>query len=817
MPFLEDVLRDMRFAVRQLRKSPAFTTAAVLTLALGIGTATAMFAVVDDVLLQPLPFPNAPRLYEPIGIDARGNENFAEPYTTIQRWQETTSKSAQIAFTGESQSVLDTPRGAQLIGNIESSVNLLSALGVQPILGRSFLPEEAEDGKSHVALLSYATWYEAFSADPHILEKTVRIDGVPYGVIGVMPPRFSFPINEHQAEVWTPLERNRLMASSASNIYDNFYPVVLVKPGAQPVSVQATLSSVQAGIAQMAKPGEATPTHIRLTSLRDSLVGDIRPALTALETAVALVWFIACCNVAGLLLARFAARRMEIAVRGALGAGTLRLVRQFLTESLLLSSASALAGLGLAMIVLRAFRHMLERSLPLPVSIHLHWQVYATLIGLSLITALASGVIPAAAAAYAPPEAALKSGGRSTNLDRGQSRLRNLLLVCEVAVSVILLVASGLMLRTIHSLQHVPLGFRTDHIVFTNLTIPVHAYKDSDVTTAVWQPLLERVKQVPGVQTAALSSVLPIGHSINWLTLVYKTGWTRGDVSAEVRAASPDLLQVLGIRLRAGRFFTAQDTADSMPAAVVNQTFVNQYLGGGNALGEQIRFGRVPSKATIVGVLEDVRQDAIATPSQAELYLCMAQIKAGSSLYLPLLGRFMQLAVRTQSAPAAMIPELSRVVREQNPDLGIGDITTMDQSVADSIGSQRMAAGVIGTFGGLAVLITVVGLYGLLTYAVTQRTREIGIRMALGADRTRLMGLILWKAVFILASGITVGLAATFWSSRFLQSFLYGVGKHDPWTLVLGPAVLFLSGVVAAIIPAGRAASIDPMQALRME
>jgi predicted permease len=331
------------------------------------------------------------------------------------------------------------------------------------------------------------------------------------------------------------------------------------------------------------------------------------------------------------------------------------------------------------------------------------------------------------------------------------------------------------MMRTVRSLQHAPLGFRTDHIVLTNLTIPGYLYKDSDVTVAAWEPLLEQVQHLPGVQTAALSSVLPIGHSVEWLTLVYKTAWTKGNVSAEVRAASPNLLQVLGVRLRAGRFFTPQDATDSMPVAVVNQTFVKQYLGGHDALGKQIRFGRVPSSATIVGVLEDIHQDTIAAPSRAEFYLCMAQLKPGNSLYLPLMGRSMQLAVRTHNAPGVMIPELGRIIREENPHLVVGDVTTMDQSVADSIGSQRLAAGVIGTFGGLALLITVVGLYGLLSYAVTQRTREIGIRMALGADRRQVMRMILWKAFVLMGLGISVGLTSSFWTNRLLQSFLYGV------------------------------------------
>jgi predicted permease len=816
--FFEATVSDARFALRYLRKAPVFTITAVLTLALGIGAATAMFVVVYGVLLQPLPLPDAQRLYEPMGVDAHGVENASAPYNAIERWRDVTGRSAQIALTAGGKKVLDTPSGAQLINDVASSVNLLSTLGVQPILGRGFVPEEAEAGKSHVVLLSYSIWHEAFSADRHILGQRVFLDGVPSVVIGVMPPRFQFPVYKDDVEVWTPLENNRLFAARASNFYDRFNPVLRLGAGIDPLTVQATLSGAQNQMAkETAAPGEEPATHIRLAPLRDTLVGDIQPALRALEIAVALVWLIACSNVAGLLLARLAARRTEIAVRGALGADRMRIARQFLTESLMLSIAGALAGLALAVSLLRAFQHILRQALPLSVSLGMNWHILAALLGFSLITGLAFGVVPAALATHLGFAEGLRSGSHRSGSDRAQSRLRSLLLICEVAVSLTLLIAAGLMMRTLQSLQHAPLGFRTDHIVMTDLTVPGYLYKDRDVTTTAWQPLLERVQHLPGARAAALSSVLPIGHSVEWLTLVYATGWTKGNVSAEVRAASPDLLQVLGVRLLQGRFITAEDVKGSMPVAVVNQTFVNQYLGGRDAVGKQIRFGRIPSQATIVGVLEDVRQDRVSAPSSAELYISMAQLSPGDALYLPMTGHSMQLAVRTQSNPGAIIPELSRAIHEQNPHLVLGNVTTMDQSVEDSMGSQRLAAGVIGTFGALALLITVVGLYGLLTYTVNTRTREIGVRMALGADRGQVIGMILRQALLLMIAGITIGLALTLWTSRFLQSFLYGVSKHDPWILALGPFVLLLFGTLAALLPARRAATVDPIQALRMD
>ena len=661
IPLFENLLRDVSYGLRQLRKSPGFALTAILTLALGIGVATAMFAIVDGVLLRPLAFPHAQQLYTPVGIDATGEEMYGMKYAEIKQWQEATRNSADIAFERGDSDILDTPSGAQLIYKETISANLLRTLGVQPMLGRGFLPQEYEDGQSHVALLSYVTWRELFASNPKILGQTVRIGGARYTVIGIMPPHFEYPLWGNKIEVWTPVARSAFLDKQE---YMNHMPILRLKPGVKPAIVQAELSSVQAHIAQTAKPGDEVATHVRLTALRDSVVAGVRPALTALEIAVILIWLIACCNVAGLLLARLASRRVEIAVRGALGAGKWRIVRQFLTESLLLSVAGALSGLGLAIFTLQIFRRTLAQQLPLARNIHLNPAVLLALVCFTLLTGLIFGSIPAILAARAPLEETLKSGGPTGSRDRGQARLRNGLLIGEIAVSMILLVGAGLMLRTVYALQHVPLGFRTDHIVLTSFTIPNYDYTGRDLNTALWDPLLERVQHVPGVQFASLSTVMPIGHTMELLTDVYAPGTTKSDVTAVVRAASPDQLRVLDIRMYAGRFFNAQDTPSSMPVVVVNRAFVRKYFSGRDAIGKPIRFGRVPMRATIVGVLDDVHQEKAATPSQPEIYVCMDQLKPGNALYVPLLGRFMELAVRTQTTPGAMIPELRRVIHQ---------------------------------------------------------------------------------------------------------------------------------------------------------
>jgi predicted permease len=550
--WMETVLQDVRYALRQLRKSPGFTVTVIATLALGIGVATAMFAIVDGVLLRPLVFPHASQLYVPAAVGTSGDLNEWISYSDIQQWQKATHDSAQIAFSGGHEEIVQSNSGAQLVNNDVVSTNLLQTLGVQPMLGRGSLSQEEQDGQSHVAILSYAIWQQIFAGSPQALGKTLHIGDVPYNIIGVMPPHFTIPFQGKALQVFTPIERSTLLEEYA---HTKFMPIIRLKPGTTSAALQAQLSAVQAHIAQTARPGDEVATHVQLTGLRDSMVANVRPALTALEIAVCLIWLIACCNVAGLLLARLASRRVEIAVRGALGAGKWRVVRQFLTESLLLSAASALTGLGLAVFTLQIFRRMLEEQLPLAQNIHLSTVVVLALAGFTLLTGLLFGLFPAILAARAPIEETLKSGGPTSSRDRGQARLRNTLLIGEIALSMVLLVAAGLMLRTVYALRHVSLGFRTDHIVLTSFTVPNYDYKGRNLNTALWDPLLERVRHVPGVQFASLSTVMPIGHSTELNLTLNDQRWANGNVAAVARAASPGLTKVLGISMHAGRFF----------------------------------------------------------------------------------------------------------------------------------------------------------------------------------------------------------------------------------------------------------------------
>jgi predicted permease len=798
--------------MRQFHRAPGYVVFTVLVLALGIGTVTAMFTISYGVLLKPLPFRADRQLFEAVEHSVKGDDDLGASYAEITQWQREAKDSADVAFASGGVTILDAPTGAELVSEVATSPNLFSLLGVQPILGRGFSASEQISDHPEVAVLGYTMWQRSFGGDRNVVGRVVHIGGVQHTIIGIMPKGFEYPVYEDRAEVWVPLERRTLTPVPNDPYGPPFKPLVRLHPGIRPETLVAEIANVHA---QFVKRDEQK--QIRLVRLRDLLVRDVQPALFALEIAVGVVWLIACSNVAGLLLARVAARRTEIAVRSALGAGRRRIVTQFLTESLLLSFFGAAGGLGLAMLMLHSFRHMLRNLLPLTQNIKMNWAVSLCLVALTLVTALAFGTVPALLAAWTGTEAGLRSSGRKHAGDHGQNRMRSALLVGEVALSIALLMAAGLMMRTMYALRHVPLGFRTDHLLITSLTAPGDLYKSQNVGATAWQPLLDAVQHAPGVKGAALSTVMPIKHPLEWMTIVYKTDWTDDNVDAVVRAASPGLMEVLGVRMRSGRFFDERDTATSLPVIVVNRVFADRFLGGGDALGKQIRFGRTPMTATIVGVIDDIRQDSVSAPSKPEFYVCIPQIPRDNALYRLILSRYMEVAVRTELQPGAMIAELRRNIADANPHLAIGEFSTMKDAVEDSIGAQKLAAEVIGVFGGLALLITVVGLYGLLSYLVEQRKREIGIRMALGADRGVVVSMVMRQTLVLMGAGVAIGLGLALWSNRLLHGFLYGVSASDPWTLCLAPLGLLACGLISALLPARKAASINPVEALRAE
>jgi predicted permease len=809
------MLQDLRYALRQLRKNPGFALTAIIALALGIGANAAMFTVVRGVLLAPLPYDHSERIVDisaPHGVDGvmRGIS-----FPDLRDWQAQSKSFEQIAFwMGGGPRSLEGTTGRWQVTVQQGTWNLLQVFGVQPKLGRLFRADEGQPGKRGVVVLGADTWKSAFNADPNVAGKSIRIWGKPYTVAGVMPDGFSHPLGSRM-EVWIPDDESpEIIQARDKEWWD---PIGRMRPGVELAQAQAELTSIQGNIAKQ-YADQRLADHVRLENYRETLVKNVRAGIWALTGAVFVVWLIACVNVANLLLTRTIKRRHEVAIRGALGAGRTALVRQFLTEALLLCVLGGLCGLSLAVVALKLMWTSIDRTLPLTYMIHFDATVLAGLFGLSLISTLLIGSAAAIKVATVPVQDGLRDHAISGDCSDKQRWLRDGLVVAQISLTLVLLVAGGLLMRTVYALRHVPLGFREENVVTGSLVFPPGVYEKNNISAALFEPLLNRLRALPGVKSAAISSVVPMRGEVRVTVQMPIVG--RPELPpdqrphAEMRIASPLMAETLGIRMLRGRFFSEGDTVGAPEVAVINDAYARQYFGQENPLGHQFSMGG--QTLTIVGVIDDLKQTSLERPTSPEIYICSQQITPGSAFY-GVATAFIQLAVRTQLAPEAMVAQIQTVIRQAAPDATINKVKTMHEVVEDSIGSQTLAARLIGVFSAIALLIAVVGLYGLLAYTVSQRTREIGVRIALGASRENVLGLVLHRAVRLLGIGLGFGLAGAWFAGRVLRSFLFGVGAHDSVTIAMVSLLLFACGISAAYLPASRAAAIDPMTALRTE
>ncbi len=791
-----------------------------------------MFTVVDRVLLRPLPYAKAARLVQ-IYEEGGSERNMPPTYPDLEEWQRWCRSIDGIAFyrwaTG--RNFLDTGSNTQQVGSYKISANLFQVLGVSPEIGRDFRKSPEGFAKSADAtsvILSDAAWREAFGGDTSVLGRTVKISGEAHTVVGVMPRGFSFPFDAKGLQVWTLAQLGN--ADRGRTDETPGYEVIgRLADGITSGQAQAELDILQKEIAKGYADPEARAARaaINLSGYAASLVDkETRRALEMLLGASGVLWLIACMNATNLLLARATVRQREIALRGALGAGRGRIVQQFVVEGLLLSGIAAVAGATLALLAVKLFAHGMEHRLPFPVRAAVDWRVVAALLGLTVISTLFSSAWPAWLAARSPIEPGLRQGSQQSGGARGQNRLRGGLVVIEIAMSLTLLVGCGLLLRTIYALRHVPLGFRTDHIIVASLQIPGYKFAGHDMEDNLYSPLLERIRHLPGVQAAGLMSEVPLGTSFKvLLSLKGDPGGSRDgkakDVVARLNAANPDLQKVFGFKMLAGRFFNEQDTVSSLPALVVNRAFAREFAPSQKDLSKVVGmelWHLTPDKpAHIIGVLDDMHQKTIGEPSEPEVQVSLAQVTQKSSFYQVIEGIAMDIAVRTDRSPEAMIPELREVLRQADPALGGSNFTTMNQVVEDSYGSQTLAAHLLEIFAGSALLLCVAGLYGLLAYVVSQRTREMGVRFALGAQRFDVVWLVMRQAGVMVAVGIVLGLAMALAAGRLVRSYLYGVSAHDGWTLAVVAVVLGVSGALAAYLPAMRAAEVNPVEALRAE
>jgi predicted permease len=838
---LERFVQDLRYALRVLRRSPGFSLTVILTLAVGVGAACAMFTVVDRVLLRSLPYRDPSRLVEIHEAGTSGKVTYGVPWLDIEQWRQRARSLSAIAFYSSNEkrvSFLEARGGTTHVIEAATSANLFELLGFHPSLGRGFAQQDAGGSvlpsDADTVILSDAAWRTGFGADPAIIGRVVGLNGQHLTVLGVMPRGFTFPFSNDVPAIWrpivlTPEDKTRQPDDRPTNHQAPVYQVLArLRDGANLAAADSELKAIQTDVARAYSEDERDDaSSIQLDRYQDTLVkSDLRKALLALFGAAAMLWLIACLNVTSLMLARATGRQREIAVRGALGASRWQIVRQLLLEGLLLSAAASLVGLALAVGILKLFQHALVTQFEMHQQLRPDLPVLGALLALTILSALLISAWPALGAARASIERALRQGAPQQGVSKAHHRLRALMVVTEIALSLTLLVGCGLLLRTIYALRHVPLGFHTDHVMVASMAIPAYKFAGNNMTTELYQPLLERVKHLPGVDSAALLTEVPLGKTFQMIFTFGRASKSvddirRASMESQFRVVDPDAQRVLGFHMLRGRFFNSSDTATSQAVVVVNPAFVREYFGDdrdpGSILGVPLMNLSKNRRAVVVGVIEPERQVSVAEPSKPELQVCLPQITTDSFLYMASEGHSMDLAVRIDGDPQPVIARIREVMRAASPDLAASTFTTMDQVVEDSFGSQNLAARLLEIFGGSALLLCLSGIYGLLAYLVAQRRREMGVRIALGAQKHHVMGLVLRQAGWMLAVGLILGLALAYATGSALRTFLYGVQADDRWTMAAVTAVLFLGGLAASLLPARRAASVDPMEALRAE
>jgi putative ABC transport system permease protein len=814
---MRNLFQDFRYALRQLRKNPGFTAVAVLTLALGLGANTAIFSVIDAVLLHPLPFHDPSRLVVVRPTEPGRRDDIGVSYPTFLDWRSQNHVLEGLSVFREEDFTL-TGRGepAHLSGAVVSA-NLFSVLGVPPADGRDFTPEEDQPaGTGLPIILSHSLWQNRFGSDPKIIGQSLTLDGQTFSVVGVMPASFQFPVQRTPVEFWTTIALDAqpmngsppITAQRGAGYLD---VIARLKPQVTIVTAQTEMARIQDGLNRQYP--ENRPKGVSLVPEADAVVGDMRQGLLILLGAVGLVLLIACVNLSNLLLARATTRYKEIGVRTALGATRWIIVRQLLAESFLLAAAGGAAGLALAAWGIKLLTALAPGDLPRITESGINLQVLIFTALAAIFTSILFGLVPALQAARPELAASLKEGGRSGTETLARGRLRSALVVTEMALAMVLLVGAGLLARSLLGLGRVDPGFAKDHVITFGLDLP-DRYRQTQ-RVAFYRILLERVRATPGVRSASAAFPLPLSADD------VKTSF-----EVEGRPMKPseypvttlhiidrDYFHALGVPLLSGRVFNSQDDAvGAPPVVIISERLARQTFPGDDPVGRRIRTnissgpGDAPMR-TVVGVVGDVKAEGLGAASIPESYVPYAQLP-----FAP-----MSVVVRTEIAPTNLVPTLTTEVQSLDSALPLLHVKTLDEYVDDSVMGTRFETFLLGTFGVLAFLLTAVGLYGVISYTVVQRRREMGIRLALGADRAAILGMIVKSGALLAGAGALIGLAAAFLLTRLMASLLFGVGPTDPLTFVCVPIALISVAVLASYIPARHAAKVDPMVALHYE
>ncbi|HEV7890219.1 MAG TPA: ABC transporter permease [Pyrinomonadaceae bacterium] len=806
-----DILQDLRYGLRTLRKHPGFTAVAVIALALGIGANTAIFSVVNTVLLQPLPYRDPDRLVM-VWEDATksGYPRDTPAAANYIDWRDQNQVfEGMVALADQSFNLTGMGDPERLEGK-RASANLFNILGVEPLLGRGFLPEDDRPGGGRVAVLSHGLWQRRFGADPKVVGRSLELNGQSYEVVGVMPPGFQFLSPEY--ELWVPIGFTQQEAASRGRHY--LQVVARLKPGVSVERAQAEMSTIATRLQQQ-YPEQNADLGAAVVPLHEQVVGDIKPALLILLGAVGFVLLVACANVANLLLARAAARQKEIALRVALGASRARLIRQFLTESVLLAALGGVLGLLLALWGVNLLKAFIPDSISQVRAITVDAKVLGFTLVVSLLTGLIFGLAPATQASNFNLNETLKEGGRDASAGSKGKRIRSLLVVAEVAVSLVLLVGAGLLINSFLRLRSVAPGFKPDNLLTMGVVLPQPKYPDHTRRTAFYDEMIRRVEAVPGVKSAAIANWIPLikqGDSTS-ITIEGRPPAEPGKENMMVtRVVNPHYFQTLGVQLSRGRAFDeSQDRADSPGAVIVSETAARRYWPGEEALGKRISVGKPESPddwLTVVGVAADVKQFQLDAEPRPQMYLSYTQAGFFAPRYL---------IVSTSVEPLSMASAVRGTVWSIDRDQPVSHVRTMEDVLSESIARQRFSMLLLGIFAGVALLLAAVGLYGVMSYTVAQRTREIGLRMALGAQRGDVLRLVVGQGLKLVLVGVALGLVAAFMLTRVMSSLLFGVSPTDPTTLATISLVLVAVALLASYIPARRATKVDPLIALRYE
>jgi putative ABC transport system permease protein len=816
---------DLKAAIRSLKSSKTFTAVALLVLALGMGAGTAIFSVVDAVVLRALPFDEADRLVA-VGERRAPNPDFPRPpnqdpqaisSSAPQNYMDWAARQqvfeSMAAIAGGSFALREPGSAPDEVRGQRVTAGFFEVLRVRPRLGRAFAVEHEAEGRSRVAVLSYGFWTRRFGADPDIVGRTIPIEGGPYEVVGVMGPAFEYPVGlARPTEMWVPYvvppdERTRI----PRNMSVYLQAVARLAPGVSLAKAQANLDQISAALtAEHPEWNKDTTAGVR--PLHDHIVGlRTRQWMLLLLGAVAIVLLIACANVANLLLARASSREREVGIRAAMGAGRWRLIRQLMVESLVLSTAGTVLALLLAWWAVGVLRTSMPEGVPRLSAIALDLRVLGAAAALSVVTGLVFGLFPALQLSKPDLNQALREGGRSASAGGARQRVRSALVVVEVALAVILLVGAALFIGSFRTLMKIDPGFDPENVLTLSIVPQLErrgGVGDVPDYGPQLQQVVERIAQAPGVrEAAAISGGMPLGGSMSITTLgIPGRELSRADAAISIRRVTPDYHEALGMPLRAGRYFTVADRQGAAPVIVINESAARKYFPGESAVGRTVNVNK--GDRTIVGVVGDIYQSNLETEPRTEAYVPMAQQQRTF---------FSELVVKTSGDPYLALPPVREAVAAVLPDVLLRNVRTMEEVIWRQTAQRRFSMLLLGMFGLLGLVIAAVGIYGVVAYVVSQRTREIGVRMALGATRGRVVGMVVRQVSVLIALGLVVGGVGAWFLSATAESFLFRMNANDPRAFAAALGTLAIAALVATLIPARRAASVDPMIALRAE